>query len=142
MGYYNKNKYFLTVIGIFLFFLLLYFLNRIELYLEHWVTATFKGLHAYFYSTCANFVFHLLAVVSLGISKLVHVKGFDWKLFVLYLIIGVIISFANFIVGYLPPIFAPPNINLMMFLVKISPYGGFVVGIGFILSIRTKIEDV
>jgi len=136
-----KNKYLLTVIGIFMFLLFLFFSNKIDLYLEHWVAVTFKGLQAFFYSTCAKFVLYLLAVVSLGLSKLVHIKGFDWKLFTLYLITGVIISFIKYIVVNLPPFFPPPtHSELMMFLLKTAPYGGFIVGIGFVLSIKTKME--
>jgi len=142
MTFFYKNKYLLAVIGIFMFFLLLFFSYKIDLYLEHWAAVTFNGFQAYFYSTFAKFVLYLLAVASLGLRKLVHIKGFDWKFFVLYLSTGVIIAFGNFIIGYLPPIFPPPtHSNLMMFLLKIAPYGGFIAGIGFILSIKTKMED-
>lgn len=129
------NNYILSFAGIIIFLLLIYLAGHIEQRLQLMLRETYQGLKIHFYSTVINFAVLLVATSALGLSKMVCVRAFDWKLFVIFAVSGAFLSFINFL-----PFISPFKISLSILLSmgKYSKLGGVVAGVGIILSTRGK----
>lgn len=133
----NQNSiynYILPLVGIIIFFLLIYLAGHIEQRLQLMVRETYQGLKAHLYSSVMNFAVLMFATTALGLNKMVHARGFHWKPFIIFAVSGALLSLINYL-PFIAPVKIPWNILLLMG--KYSKLGGVIAGVGIILSART-----
>lgn len=124
------NKYLSFFIGAMLFFLFIIIADFFDRQIQYWVSQTFIASNAYCYSALIKFTLIPIATTSLGLNRMICATGFDWKLFLLFFAMGTIFIFNMLIIPLIPV--------LSMSLVSYSKFGGVIIGIGIILSIKTK----
>ncbi|MTI85319.1 MAG: hypothetical protein FH756_15820 [Firmicutes bacterium] len=135
MNFLTRNKYLATVIGFCLFTVLLIILSKINKHLAEVFKVSFEMYKIIFYQTCIQLIFYPLMFASLGLAKIIRAKCFDWKLFTIFVVIGMFAMFGGLILNF------PMNPTIKLFLLQdLRSWGGIIIGIGILVAAKTNYE--
>lgn len=126
------SKYIASLVGNIVFFLLFLLIDLTDRLINYKISVSFDASAWVVLSYIVKLILVPLAVSMLGLFKIINAKKFDLKLFALFLLFGVFFIFNQWLLSFT---------NLIpQSLVTYSKFGGVIVGVGIILSIKTNSE--
>lgn len=126
------SKYIASLVGNIVFFLLFLLIDLTDRLINYKISVSFDASAWVVLSYIVKLILVPLAVSMLGLFKIINVKKFDWKLFALFLLFGIFFFFNQWLLNFT---------NLIpQSLVTYSKFGGVILGVGIILSIKTNSE--
>lgn len=125
-----------TILGIFVFLVLIFILNHLDKLIVSWVSGNFSGYIGSIYYRLAVFLIIPIATLFLNINNLINIKNIniknlDYKLLLVYILAGFLVIFIP-----LMPVSMP--IEIRIFLSKNSFLGGIIMGVGLIICLSYK----
>lgn len=123
------KKYWYTFLGVTVFLLLLFVLSYLDGIIMNWARHQYLVEKADLYISLVKLFVLPLAVVSLGINNVLNYSEFDWKLLLIFFVLGIFLLFKLIVYMPIPPIYK-------IFLVNHSDIGGIIIGLGIILSLE------